>query len=90
MIYKCSGQSKTIIIDQIPRYDQKCLYYFKECIIKCIQHHQKTLKLAEDIENTFNLMLLVQFLGCLSAYSIQLYQLSLVSTDKLIWLICGD
>lgn len=48
-------------------------------IISAMNHHQRIIKLADENENLFNIVILTQFLGSLIILCMQLYQLSIVS-----------
>lgn len=47
------------------------------CVNDCVKHHNDILDLLENMENTFNDLVLIQILGYLIAICVALYQMSL-------------
>lgn len=49
------------------------------CTKDCLKHHNQIIDLSDNVEDQFNKMVLVQFLGSTIIFCFSLFQLSFVS-----------
>lgn len=71
------NRKRSIQLESVPTILQK---YVDISVNQIIMHHQKIIKLSQDAEKTFSLLMLVQFLFSVSIICCQLFQLSIVCT----------
>ncbi|GLV41186.1 Odorant receptor 49b [Carabus blaptoides fortunei] len=62
--------------EQIPKNDPVLSKYLDTSVSSCLAHHLKIIELSDNVEDQFNLMLLVQVLGSSLMFCFQLFQLS--------------
>lgn len=65
--------------EEIPQHDAILRKNFEICVKQCLEHHVKIIALSDNVEDQFNLMVLVQILGSTLIFCLQLVQLSFVS-----------
>lgn len=68
--------------EEIPIHDAVLGKNFEICVKQCLEHHIKIIALSDNVEDQFNVMVLVQILGSTLIFCLQLVQLSFVS---IIW-----
>lgn len=64
--------------EEIPKNNPVLNKYLDASVSSCLAHHLKIIDLSNNVEDQFNLMLLVQVLGSSLIFCFQLFQLSQV------------
>nr|XP_022899911.1 odorant receptor 49b-like [Onthophagus taurus]XP_022899913.1 odorant receptor 49b-like [Onthophagus taurus] len=64
------------LIETFEKYQGKYIENLRKCVRGCVIHHQSIIQLLDDIEKTFSLLFLIQFLGSLMSLCVGLYQSS--------------